>query len=412
MIFNGEISGYDNTTLRSETARSGESWKDGDRLYICFHTDNSFLTGGATYSSTEGWSVSWDGDLPEGEDLTCEVRYFDGPSFVGDFHVSLNPETGIYETLTGTYTHRDGSLTVNAYLNPKLARIRFTGTKDDQIYVYGITTNTIFAPQVNSYSTTMQIVPLTVDRTGSTPYIYGTFAYEDNRICIIGSDFAYSRVCKAEVLEAPVSGYMKIPSPESHNNWRNGFILNIEGVEFKLLPVPGYSDKLFLLGETETTEEQYAAIDEEATTIPSDAKKPQTGYYDFWETYVSKLNNRTSLGFYIPSSGEWTYAAQGGALSQGYTYAGSNIPGNVAWYEANSDNHPHDVKQLSPNELGFYDMSGNAPEWVSDSYYYYNSSYYYIYGGAYSQAENGITVSSSVEGRFDMNGGLRIALVP
>ena len=40
----------------------------------------------------------------------------------------------------------------------------------------------------------------------------------------------------------------------------------------------------------------------------------------------------------------------------------------VAWYYENSDNSTQPVGRLLPNELGLYDMSGNAREWVQDCY--------------------------------------------
>jgi len=81
-------------------------------------------------------------------------------------------------------------------------------------------------------------------------------------------------------------------------------------------------------------------------------------------------------GYRLPTEAEWEYAARGGQKSQGYTYAGSDNPDNVAWYRSNSDGQPHPVGQKQPNELGLYDMSGNAFEWCWDLYGedYYASS--------------------------------------
>lgn len=71
----------------------------------------------------------------------------------------------------------------------------------------------------------------------------------------------------------------------------------------------------------------------------------------------------------LPTDAEWQFSAKGGKYSNGYTYAGSFIIDDVAWYNANSNMTTHEVAQKKPNELGIYDMTGNASEWCLD----YNS---------------------------------------
>ncbi len=88
--------------------------------------------------------------------------------------------------------------------------------------------------------------------------------------------------------------------------------------------------------------------------------------WDDCQQFISKLNALTGKNFRLPTEAEWEYAARGGKLSKGYKYAGSNSVKEVAWYNANSGNSPHDVGQKLPNELGLYDMSGNVYEWCQD----------------------------------------------
>jgi len=80
------------------------------------------------------------------------------------------------------------------------------------------------------------------------------------------------------------------------------------------------------------------------------------------------------VGYRLPTEAEWEYAARGGNKSNAYKYAGSNNLDDVAWYALNSGVMTQEVGKKAPNELGIYDMSGNAREWCSDWYGNYSSS--------------------------------------
>ena len=138
---------------------------------------------------------------------------------------------------------------------------------------------------------------------------------------------------------------------------------------------------------------------------------PKSGLsWNGWDTFISKITAITNLNFSMPTKAEWEYAAKGGSKSCGYTYSGSNIISNVAWYSGNSNSAIHPVKQLQPNELGFYDMSGNVLEPTSNSY---SSSDHYWYGGSYLSAASSCTVTSSTfysDYSSYKGTGLRIAL--
>lgn len=110
--------------------------------------------------------------------------------------------------------------------------------------------------------------------------------------------------------------------------------------------------------------------------------RPFAGYEDYpaggvtWYgavAYCRWLSEKTGRKFRLPTEAEWEYAARGGPRSKGYTYAGSDVIGEVAVYINNSKERPQKVGLLRPNELGLYDCSGNLWEWCQD---YFSESYY------------------------------------
>ena len=76
----GEVVGFDHQNAlnnKVQTRTSTTSFKTGDKIYLEFDTGSSIVTGIAKYSSTtSGWNVSYDGDLPTGTNLKCMARYF------------------------------------------------------------------------------------------------------------------------------------------------------------------------------------------------------------------------------------------------------------------------------------------------------------------------------------------------
>lgn len=392
MEFIGDVVGFDqqSNAPKVQTRATSSSWTNGDKIYITFYNGSNIVPGEATYSSSSGWSVSYDGNLGTGSNLKCEARYFVNATFSSSSLVSLNSNTEIYEDLNGTYAYSNGSLTVQASLTPKTGRIRFTGTSGAKIYTTGFSVYTTFSPAINQFSSSNAMITSTVASNGSTPYIYGEFSGSDRNLGLVGSDFAYTRICTSDMLKVGESGYMAIPSESSHNNWRSGLYVKASGVEFKMIPVAGYSGGFFLIGETEVTEALYKQVNGNSS---SSLLPISNVSYSSIRSFIEKINNETKLNFSLPSSEQWIYAAKGGNKTQNYTYCGSNIPGDVAWYSANTSSKQN-VKTKAPNELGIYDMSGNVAELTSEIGSYGSSTYYYYYGGSYTHASSSCTSSS------------------
>ncbi|MCA9469586.1 MAG: SUMF1/EgtB/PvdO family nonheme iron enzyme, partial [Nitrospira sp.] len=69
----------------------------------------------------------------------------------------------------------------------------------------------------------------------------------------------------------------------------------------------------------------------------------------------------------LPTEAEWEYVARSGEKQE--IWAGTSDErqlGNYSVYEQNSGGQTDIVGSKQPNDLGFYDMSGNVREWVED----------------------------------------------
>ena len=189
-------------------------------------------------------------------------------------------------------------------------------------------------------------------------------------------------------------------------------VVLVEAGEFEIGSTDGYADeqpvhtvtftKPFYIGKYEVTFEEYDIFCEDTLRYnkPDDrgrgrGKQPIIGvdWHDAVE-YCNWLSEKEGLtpcysgkgkvtrcdfsanGYRLPSEAEWEYAARGGQKSQGYLFAGSNDPNEVAWFDDNSAGATHPVGQKEPNELGLHDMSGNMFEWCWDWYVedYYQES--------------------------------------
>jgi formylglycine-generating enzyme required for sulfatase activity len=88
--------------------------------------------------------------------------------------------------------------------------------------------------------------------------------------------------------------------------------------------------------------------------------------------YCSWLAEQTNLPFALPTEAQWEYAAR----NRGQTVVFATDNGTIAPgrnYTDDSNSYPECVGTYPSSPMGFYDLSGNAYEWVQD---WYAENYY------------------------------------
>lgn len=380
----GSLTDFDD--IRTKSGSDASDWKDGSIIYLRMASPLGITTGEAVYnSSTDVWTISYYGSLYEGGAQSCSAMYLEDKVSYESSVFTMNEGTVIYEDLEGSYVFEEGDLVVTASLKPKTGRIRFSGEPGKVLKIYGVTHYTTYDINNDQYTTSSEPFKIIVGEDGQTPYFYGYFLDEEDRNLNIWIDAkeAYTRYFSNNVFNPGQSGKLSIPTEDNHNGWAEGLYFNIDGVKFKMVAVEGGT---FVMGDPESTNEYliahnvtltgYCIAETEMTTqlflrLQSTSTTDITPYVSqlmYVSGKLETLNKLTYADFCLPTEAQWEFAAKGGVKSKGYTYSGSNTIDEVAWYSRNSGGDLHEVKKKLPNELGIYDMSGNAREFVQDYY--------------------------------------------
>lgn len=129
----------------------------------------------------------------------------------------------------------------------------------------------------------------------------------------------------------------------------------------------------FFLSKTEVTVGQWNAIMCDSREGDSKIPVASVSFYQVQE-FIHKLRDLSGIQFRIPSESEWEYAAKGGSNPEGFVFAGSNNPNDVAWYSANSGGIPHSDLLAIPTVDDLFNMSGNVSEWTDTEFKPYDNT--------------------------------------
>jgi len=221
---------------------------------------------------------------------------------------------------------------------------------------------------------------------------------------------------------ATISSCSSISDQEYEINGVKFKMIAVEGGSFMMGATPDQGDGLkdnekpshkvivddFFIGETEVTQELWFAVmgnNPSARTNDNGNSPVENISWNDVQSFIKKINDITGQHFRLPYETEWEFAARGGQKSTNKKYAGSDNLDEVAWYEKNSEGHPHPVGEKQSNELGIYDMSGNVYEFCADNI----AKYCTIRGGFYLNTECPIILSTgiSIESKLS-NVGFRL----
>lgn len=222
LYLDADVPNFD-TEREGETRAAGNSWADGDVIYVTYSNGGSKIVSNATYKSSLGAFQFSAASLNAVSDASCSVYFFRGGSFsISDNTVTMDKHTAIFTDTSAKYTCSSNVITMSAAFKPYTWRLCFKGTPGTQVKLKSAS-NIIYNTSLNlssgSFSTKADSVTLLVQSDGYTPYVYGLFAGSSNTVKVKVGGTYYSRSLSSSKLAVGQSGYFTVPTTGNHANW-------------------------------------------------------------------------------------------------------------------------------------------------------------------------------------------------
>ena len=230
------------TGHEGETRASGNSWEDGDVIYVSFSNEGDTIVSKATYKGDLGAFQFASVSLKTASDANCSVYYFRGGKIESEFFtIHINQYTAIFCDQNAKYTCSNYSISLNASFKPYTTRICVKGEKDIQLRLGFLSPSFGYIEDFNlktgEYNSKSLYSDLQIQADGYTPYVYGLFSNTNCPVFIDVGDKRFFRTLDSTELTIGESGYFIIPSDSDLHGWRRT-TGTIDGHEYVDLGLP------------------------------------------------------------------------------------------------------------------------------------------------------------------------------
>lgn len=149
----------------------------------------------------------------------------------------------------------------------------------------------------------------------------------------------------------------------------------------------------FYISKYEVTQQQWRDVMGTNPALTQENPNHPVDIVSWWdvEEFIEKLNVQTGSTYRLPTEAEWEFACRAGGKLRKYGTEDGTLSRELAHYQEDekSGTTVLPVGSFPPNQLGLYDMSGNASEWVMD---WYDRKQY-----EQSQVNNPVVLSTRLE---------------